>query len=282
MKSAPGKVIKIFFIATMFAACARETLPPPASQAPNPRRGQQSPAGSPRGDQTTLGPRQGSNLPPAASQNNGTGGLPPSQVPGGPASSGSGQVPGGNTAPGSGGTVVVGGNNPTPSPAPTRPPTTNSPTPTPSVRPSPTPSPTPGNPGGTRPGSGSGGSTQAPPDPNDAAGGSQNAADLPIVAAGQLRVNRPAPRDPAKISFAQDILPSFDQTCSECHHQGTRLDLSAFPFRGGAEPRAVVEEMLPLIAGQNAATVMPPSPRDRLSAEEVELVRQWFVQGMAP
>jgi mono/diheme cytochrome c family protein len=44
----------------------------------------------------------------------------------------------------------------------------------------------------------------------------------------------------------------------------------------------MVRKLIDLVSTQDGRTVMPPAPRDRLSPAEIDLIRQWQSQGMAP
>ena len=69
------------------------------------------------------------------------------------------------------------------------------------------------------------------------------------------------------------VKPIFDTHCSECHHPGFSPDFTQFPFKGTSlGMRAVMDKVVETVSG-SGGPVMPPAPRDRLSAREIELLR---------
>ncbi len=87
----------------------------------------------------------------------------------------------------------------------------------------------------------------------------------------------PAMPPPAgTLSFATDVLPILERHCTECHDAGRAFNFTTLPLS-------------PLGAGQTvdvmlafAATSMPPAPRDRVPAAELDVIRQWKAQGLHP
>jgi hypothetical protein len=104
---------------------------------------------------------------------------------------------------------------------------------------------------------------------------------------GEAKLPPPAGRT---VDFARDIRPIFEAKCYECHgpkkqKSDLRLDEKAAAFRGGAEGP-------PILPGKNAESpliervtsdeedyAMPPKKEDRLSPEQVGLLRAWIDQG---
>lgn len=85
----------------------------------------------------------------------------------------------------------------------------------------------------------------------------------------------PPPVDPNALQFARDILPILERHCTECHHQGRISDFT--DLSTWTDPVRTVERILAA-----AETIMPPSPREKLSADELDLIRLWRDQGMNP
>jgi mono/diheme cytochrome c family protein len=92
-----------------------------------------------------------------------------------------------------------------------------------------------------------------------------------------------------KIDFARDIRPIFAKNCYACHgpekqKSGLRLDRKREALAGGdsgaaIEPGKSAESLLiELVAGDDPDKVMPPKG-DRLTAEQVGLLRAWIDQG---
>lgn len=80
------------------------------------------------------------------------------------------------------------------------------------------------------------------------------------------------------LSFATDIKPILDYNCSECHHAGKSLDLSVFPFNGGADQEAIVAAIIAMTSSGR----MPLQPRTRLSNDQIEMIKAWQSGGLAP
>ncbi|HEV3121459.1 MAG TPA: DUF1549 domain-containing protein, partial [Isosphaeraceae bacterium] len=94
-----------------------------------------------------------------------------------------------------------------------------------------------------------------------------------------------------KVDFARDIRPIFAHSCFACHgpeihKSGLRLDHKQSAFTGGDsgpafEPGKSAESLLiEYVAGLDPDTVMPPKGKgDRLTPEQVSLLRAWIDQG---
>ncbi len=91
------------------------------------------------------------------------------------------------------------------------------------------------------------------------------------------------------VDFARDIRPIFEARCFSCHgpkkqQSDFRLDDRIHALRGGSEGRAIVpgkadeSPLVRRIVGQDANEVMPPKG-ERLTPEQVKLVRDWVAKG---
>ncbi|HWL06795.1 MAG TPA: DUF1549 domain-containing protein, partial [Planctomicrobium sp.] len=104
------------------------------------------------------------------------------------------------------------------------------------------------------------------------------AEDLPPAAVG-------------KIDFETQIQPIFVAKCVDCHGEDTqegkfRLDRKSSLIRGGdsGEPailpgNSAESHLITLVAGVESGLVMPPDGEERLTAEEIGLLRAWIDQG---
>ena len=93
------------------------------------------------------------------------------------------------------------------------------------------------------------------------------------------------------IDFDTQIKPLLTAKCFDCHADDTdeshlRLNRRATMLRGGnsGEPAIVVgnsegSHLIKLVRGEEAGKRMPPDEADRLSKDEVELLRKWIDQG---
>ena len=92
-----------------------------------------------------------------------------------------------------------------------------------------------------------------------------------------------------KVDFDQDIYPILNRRCFSCHgvrHQrgGLRLDHRASTVKGGNSGLAIVAGdseaslLIQLVRGRDDGKVMPPNG-DRLSEDEIALLRSWIDQG---
>ena len=92
-----------------------------------------------------------------------------------------------------------------------------------------------------------------------------------------------------RIDFARDIEPLLAKHCIECHgpkkqRSDLRLDSRAATIQGGTEGAALIPGksaeslLIRLVMGMDKDRVMPPKG-DRLSKEEIALLRRWIDQG---
>ena len=112
-------------------------------------------------------------------------------------------------------------------------------------------------------------------------------AAIPIVAATQ---ELPPPVD-RKIQFQTDVEPILAERCYECH--GEEVNMNGYSLlrkkeavRGGSSGLAAIEpgnsatsRLIHLVAGVEELLFMPPSG-DRLSDEEIGVLRAWIDQGV--
>ncbi len=93
------------------------------------------------------------------------------------------------------------------------------------------------------------------------------------------------------IDFAKDIRPIFARACYSCHgpakqRSDFRLDVKADGLRGGILGAAIVpgksaaSPLIRYVAGRDKEIVMPPKG-ERLTANEIGLLRAWIDQGAA-
>jgi mono/diheme cytochrome c family protein len=105
---------------------------------------------------------------------------------------------------------------------------------------------------------------------------------LPVRAELPPAANRP-------IDFDRDVRPLFVKHCYSCHGPdkqkgGLRLDHKAAALKGGddgaviAAGKGAESTLVKLVAGLEADRVMPPKG-ERLTAEQVGIVRAWIDQG---
>jgi mono/diheme cytochrome c family protein len=91
------------------------------------------------------------------------------------------------------------------------------------------------------------------------------------------------------VDYGRDIQPIFAKACYRCHGEkkqksGYRLDLKAVALKGGDIGRAIHtgrsadSPLIHYVAGLNPDMPMPPSG-DRLTAEQIGLLRAWIDQG---
>jgi hypothetical protein len=93
------------------------------------------------------------------------------------------------------------------------------------------------------------------------------------------------------VAFESQIKPLLSAKCFDCHGPETqehhlRLDRKSSMLRGGdsGEPAIVVgnsegSHLIRLVSGMEAGKLMPPQEADRLSKEEIDLLRAWIDQG---
>ena len=72
------------------------------------------------------------------------------------------------------------------------------------------------------------------------------------------------PNDPKVAAYLKQVKPIFDRRCAECHHAGKDLDLTTFP----ANTKPTMAKVL-----ASLGTTMPPSPREKMTAEEIAIVK---------
>src|SRR5687768_13534678 len=112
---------------------------------------------------------------------------------------------------------------------------------------------------------------------------------LASSAPGAEEIGTLPPASSTRVDFERDIRPILAENCLSCHgpskrQGGLRLDEKTRAFAGGDsgpafEPGKSEESLLiEYVAGLDAATVMPPKG-DRLTPDEVGLLRAWIDQG---
>jgi Protein of unknown function (DUF1553)/Protein of unknown function (DUF1549)/Planctomycete cytochrome C len=113
-----------------------------------------------------------------------------------------------------------------------------------------------------------------------------------LASVGRVRSDEPTPLPPAatvKVDFDQHIAPIFKTRCFSCHgpnkqESGFRLDQEASARKGGDLGEAYIpgdsanSPLVQYVAGADADIVMPPKG-DRLTKEQVGLLRAWIDQG---
>ena len=113
-----------------------------------------------------------------------------------------------------------------------------------------------------------------------------------LAAGGMLLVVGPRAfaAEQTKVDFARDIQPIFTKRCFECHGPDTqksklRLDRKADALRGGksgkplfAPGKSAESELIARVTSSDADEVMP-AKGERLTAEQIDLLRAWIDQG---
>ena len=106
-----------------------------------------------------------------------------------------------------------------------------------------------------------------------------------------IDVSKLPPAADRKVDFAADIKPLFAARCTKCHgstkhESGLRLNTKEDAFTGGdngaafAPGKSVESRLIRYVSGLDEDTVMPPEGEgERLSAEQVGLLRAWIDQG---
>jgi mono/diheme cytochrome c family protein len=98
------------------------------------------------------------------------------------------------------------------------------------------------------------------------------------------------PASTAKVDFAKDIAPIFENSCVNCHgpkrsENSLRLDSSEGALKGGEHGPALVPGksadslLVQLTAGVHAELAQMPKKGDKLTAEQVGTLRAWIDQG---
>ena len=124
--------------------------------------------------------------------------------------------------------------------------------------------------------------------------GRMNAFDLPLLLTKEGGEGRPVfggfAADPTKVDFARDIQPIFIKRCYECHgpdkqKNDLRLDRKHDALRGGKSGKPVFvagksaeSQIIERVTSQDPDEVMP-SKGERLTAEQIGLLRAWIDQG---
>jgi hypothetical protein len=117
---------------------------------------------------------------------------------------------------------------------------------------------------------------------------------LPGRLPGRDETPDPARLPPAsakKVDFRTDVYPLLAERCFPCHQgadakSGFRLDIRAEILgETNGTPLAVPgksesSRLIQLVAGQDKDKVMPPKKADRLTSEQVGLLRAWIDQGL--
>src|SRR5437763_820852 len=109
---------------------------------------------------------------------------------------------------------------------------------------------------------------------------------IPAAAADPSKLPPPAAR---KVDYAKDIQPLFANACYSCHgdkkqQSSLRLDRKADALGGGENGKAIVPGksadslLIRYVAGLDPDIKMPPKG-ERLTAEQVGLLRAWIDQG---
>ena len=105
------------------------------------------------------------------------------------------------------------------------------------------------------------------------------------------RCDEPLERAATSVDYERQIRPIFLEKCLSCHGEETqeshlRLDRRSSILRGGdsGEPAIVAgkaeqSHLIHLVSGREAGKRMPPDEADRLSEEQIQLLRDWIDQG---
>lgn len=112
---------------------------------------------------------------------------------------------------------------------------------------------------------------------------------LPAMAAEPAATSLPPARQ-QPVDFVDDVLPVLQKHCFSCHGEeaaesGLRLDLKKQAFAGGDSGAVIVpgksadSRLIHLVAGFDGELMPPADKGERLSAEQVALLRGWIDQG---
>ena len=113
---------------------------------------------------------------------------------------------------------------------------------------------------------------------------------LALVFASAPPMTKPAQAvNEPTVDFHQEVRPILSRACYSCHgpdkqRGGLRLDRQADAFAGGDSGTVIVpgkpaeSELYRLVSGLDPARVMPPKG-ERLSPEELAILRRWIAQG---
>jgi ankyrin repeat protein/cytochrome c551/c552 len=111
---------------------------------------------------------------------------------------------------------------------------------------------------------------------------------IACVAGYSLSASSSAAQPVAKVDFARDVQPIFQQSCIGCHGPsqqmvGLRLDRRLDAMRGGAfgavigPGNSVASRLFLRVSGTRVGTQMPPT--GALRPEQIELIKNWIDQG---
>ena len=95
-----------------------------------------------------------------------------------------------------------------------------------------------------------------------------------------------------QVDFVRDVQPILRERCFECHSQGNEegglnLGIKSRAFEGGDDGQVLVpgdgaaSRLVHLVAGLEPEAIMPPEGNDRLTREQVGILRAWIDQGAA-
>lgn len=110
-----------------------------------------------------------------------------------------------------------------------------------------------------------------------------------FAAAAELDLSKLPPAATSKVDFVKDIQPIFSQSCLGCHgpkkqEAELRWDVKEIALKGGEHGAVVVpgksaeSKMIHLVAGLDPENIMPQKG-ERLTAEQIGLLRAWIDQG---
>jgi mono/diheme cytochrome c family protein len=120
----------------------------------------------------------------------------------------------------------------------------------------------------------------------------KGSAHLIAIASAAMAAGTSLPAAESKLDFQRDIQPIFQSRCYECHGEkkqksGMRLDRKSSVFQGGDSGKPAVipgksadSILVQRITSSDEDEVMPPKG-ERLSSEQIALIRAWIDQGAA-